>query len=303
MGSNRQIKTGDKPSNKDRGYVLRKLIRRAIHSAFQISLSEQNIFSVLEIMIKNYENTYSIVKGRGKKIIDELVIEIAKFTKTLEKGLREFKKGERDAFKLFTSYGFPLEMTIELAKEKGEKINTSDFEEKLKEHQELSKTASAKMFKGGLADQTEETTQLHTVAHLLLAGLRKYLGENVKQAGSNINSERLRFDFTYPEKVSKEKLEQIENFVNEILEQDCEVGFEEIKKDDAIKQGVTGNFWDRYPDIVKVYSVKSKGGKIYSRELCGGPHINNTSEIKKKFKITKESASSAGVRRIKGVLE
>lgn len=292
------IAEGVSPSNKDRGYILRRLIRRAIHFAFQSGLNEQNIFSITEILIK--ELVFS--EWRKQKIIGEVVVEIDKFKKTLEKGLREFEKGERDAFLLFTTYGFPLEMTVELAKEKGEEVDVVGFGKKIKEHQKLSKTASAGMFKGGLADGGEETTQLHTVAHLLLAGLRKFLGDNVKQAGSNINSERLRFDFTYLEKVPEEKIEKVEEFINDILDQGCEISFEEMKKDDAIKVGVTGNFWDRYPDTVKVYSVKDKDGKMFSRELCGGPHVKNTSEIKGKFKIVKESASSAGVRRIKAVL-
>ena len=173
----------------------------------------------------------------------------------------------------------------------------------MKKHKEISRVGAEHKFKGGLANDNEKTTMLHTATHLMLAGLRKYLGENVKQAGSNITEERIRFDFTYPEKIEREILDKVEEYVNEAIQKKCKVTTEEMLKEDAVKKDISGSFWEKYPDTVTVYSVICKDGVVYSRELCGGPHIKNTGEIKGKFKIIKQKASSAGVRRVKAVLE
>ena len=194
-------------------------------------------------------------------------------------------------------------MTKEIVLEKGARIDEEEFKNEFIKHQNLSRTASAGKFKGGLADHSEKTTMLHTATHLMLAGLRKYLGNDVHQAGSNITEERTRFDFTYPEKVSREVLDKVEAYVNEAISKKCPMTTEVMDKGIAKDAGVEGSFWEKYPDKVTVYAVKCEDGTIYSQELCGGPHVKNTSDIKGKFRIIKEEASSAGVRRIKAILE
>jgi alanyl-tRNA synthetase len=194
-------------------------------------------------------------------------------------------------------------MTVELAEERNMSVDEGGFQEKMKEHQDLSRAGSEQKFKGGLADSSEKITMLHSVTHLMLAGLRKYLGDEVHQAGSNITEERTRFDFTYPEKVERDILDKVEAYVNEALKSECVMKTEIMGKDEAMESGVEGSFWDRYPDEVSVYTLEDSKGKVYSKELCGGPHIKETSEIKGTFKILKESSSSAGVRRVKAVLE
>ncbi|MCR4306765.1 MAG: alanine--tRNA ligase-related protein, partial [Candidatus Yonathbacteria bacterium] len=231
-----------------------------------------------------------------------------KFRKTIERGLHEFEKvshvriAAEDAFDLYQSYGFPIEMTKELAEEKGIEVDEKGFYEKLSAHQALSRAGAEQKFKGGLADTGEKTTMLHTATHLMLAGLRKFLGEGVHQAGSNITAERTRFDFTYPEKVPRETLDKVEQYVNEAIGKGCAVVIEQVPKEEAKKAGVEGSFWEKYPDVVNVYAVKCDDGTVYSRELCGGPHVENTATIKGTFKIIKEEASSAGVRRVKATL-
>lgn len=210
----------------------------------------------------------------------------------------------KNAFELFTTYGFPIELTLEIAQERGMTVDTAGFEKLMEEHRELSRKGAEQKFKGGLADHSEKVVMYHTATHLLLAGLRKYLGDHVHQAGSNITGERLRFDFTHPEKVSDENLRAIEAYVNEAIKAGASVSIETMKKDDAhADPTVEGSFWDKYPDEVKVYTVKDGNGVIYSRELCGGPHVENTGTITGTFKITKEESSSQGVRRIKAILE
>jgi alanyl-tRNA synthetase len=206
------------------------------------------------------------------------------------------------AFDLYQSYGFPIELTKEIAQEKNIYVDEKGFAEEMSKHQNLSRFGSAQKFKGGLSDGGEITTMLHTATHIMLAGLRKYLGDDVHQAGSNITAERTRFDFTHPQKVGRDVLDQVETYVNNAISEKCNVLVEEMKKEVAREMGVEGSFWDKYPDMVTIYTVKSDNGTLYSRELCGGPHVKNTGDIKGVFKIKKEEASSAGVRRIKAVL-
>ncbi len=297
------------PSNTDQGYFVRRLIRRSIRYADLLGIKDSELSLVVAPIVNMYENAYPEMKNRIEKIKDVVSEEEKKFRFTLKKGMREFNKlkgnvvSGKDAFLLFSTYGFPYEMTEELAMERGMTIDEDTFKKEMKRHKELSRAGSEQKFKSGLADSGEKTTMLHTCTHLMLAGLRKYLGDNVHQAGSNITEKRLRFDFTYPEKVQREVLDKVEEYVNEAIGSKCEVSTSIIPKDDAMSSGVEGSFWDRYPDEVTVYEIKSDDGTVYSKELCGGPHVKNTGEIKGTFKIKKEKSSSAGVRRIKAVLE
>jgi len=302
------VADGVVPSNTDRGYILRRLIRRAVRYADMVGIAQGELVRVIDAVTHKYEDVYENIKLQHLKIVDEIEREERKFRLTLEKGMKEFEKlskknisGE-DAFVLFSTYGFPLELTLELAQERGVSVDEKGFMEEMKKHQELSRSGAEKKFKGGLADNSEKTTMLHTATHLMLAGLRKYLGDGIHQAGSNITEERTRFDFTYPEKVNKETLDKVEEYVNEAISKKCDVVTMEMKKDEAQKAGVEGSFWEKYPDVVTVYKVQC-GDTIYSQELCGGPHVKNTGDIKGVFKIKKQKASSAGVRRIKAVIE
>ncbi len=303
------ITEGVHPSNTDQGYFVRRLIRRSVHFADVLGVHGEGFASVVEPVAEMYSDAYPALKKQYKETEAIITEEEKKFRATLAKGMKEFEKidgkvvsGEK-AFILFSTYGFPFEMTVELATEKGMTVDEEGFQEKMKEHQELSRAGSEQKFKGGLADSSETITALHTCTHLMLAGLRKYLGSEVHQAGSNITEERLRFDFTYPEKVERDILDKVEEYVNEALKEQCEVQTEVMKKDDARENGVEGSFWDRYPDEVTVYTVRCSDGTVLSQELCGGPHVKNTGDIIGTFKIKKESSSSAGVRRVKAVLE
>jgi alanyl-tRNA synthetase len=269
-------------------------------------LGIENNFTVeiAKVVARMYKDIYPEVGS--EKVLKELEKEEEKFRLTLDKGEKEIEKIKnseidgRIAFNLFQTFGYPLEMTMEVAKEKGIKLADDvekDFKKSLEKHQELSRTASAGMFKGGLADSKEETTQLHTTAHLMLAGLRKVLGQHVHQKGSNINGQRLRFDFSHPEKMTDEQKKQVEDFVNEAIASKIPVVMEEMSLEDAKKKAAEGAFENKYGDVVKVYSIKG-----FSCEICGGPHVENTGVIKGTFKIKKEQSSSAGVRRIKAVL-
>ena len=283
------ISDGVIPSNTGSGYVLRRLIRRASRFS-KIPLKDR---------IENIKNIY---KGAymldDKGIIEE---EESKFRQTLEKGLKEFEKGE-DPFILFTTYGFPIELTEELAKEKGIKINRDDFDKKLQEHQELSRTASAGMFKGGLANHSDKTVRLHTAHHLLLAGLKEIVSKDIKQRGSNITEERLRMDFICDHKLTDEEKKKVEDWVNEKIEKGLKVIRRELPLVEAEKIGAEMEFGAKYPDIVSVYFIEGENGEVISKEFCGGPHVENTKELGH-FKIQKEEASSAGIRRIKAILE
>jgi len=303
------IADGVHPSNTEQGYFVRRLIRRAVRYIDLLGASSGDLAQLVEPAVVLYEKQYPDLREQTSRIISTIEAEESKFRLTLQRGLKEFNKlssqniSGKDAFILFSTYGFPVEMTEELAQEKNVTVDIDAFKIEMKNHQELSKKGAGQKFKGGLADSSEKTTMLHTATHLMLAGLRKYLGDSVHQAGSNITEERTRFDFTHGEKVDRDTLDKIEEYVNEAINKRCEVVTEIVDKKKARESGVEGSFWEKYPDKVTVYSVKCVDGIIYSQELCGGPHVNNTGDIKGVFRVKKEEASSAGVRRIKAVLE
>ncbi len=300
---------GIKPSNTDQGYILRRLIRRAIRHAKSLDIDINSNWEekIAVTIIDQYKKYYSELIDNKNIVLDVLKQEKEKFNRTLEKGLREFSKmtsgindGKIDAdkaFKLYDTYGFPIELTLELAQELGLDVDVEGFNLKFKAHQELSRTASKGKFKGGLAGNGEIETKYHTATHLLNAALKKVLGSDVHQKGSNITSERMRFDFSCDHKLTDEEKKQAEDLVNTWIKEGHKVVKEEMKKEDAIKSGAECMFIEKYPDIVTVYSIGD-----FSKELCGGPHVENTSEIGE-FKIIKEEASSAGIRRIKAVIK
>jgi alanyl-tRNA synthetase len=298
------------PSNTDQGYVLRRLLRRAIRYADTLGIPTGNFSTLAYSVAETYREAYPEMIFKPGLIIGEIDKEEQKFRETLSRGMKVLEKkmtsgilSGSDAFDLFSTYGFPLEMTEEIAAEHGIMIDADAFKEEFRKHQELSRTASAGKFKGGLADHGEKVTMYHTATHLMLAGLRKYLGDHVHQAGSNITEERLRFDFTHPEKVSRETLDLVESFVNDAIVAKCTVTLSQASKTEARNRGVEGSFWEKYPDTVNIYTVTGADGTIYSEELCGGPHVADTGDIRGIFRIIKEEASSAGVRRIKAILE
>ena len=295
------------PSNTDRGYILRRLIRRIIRHARKLNIDLNSDFEVTlaELIINKYSKYYEELSKNKERIIDELTKEKVKFSKTLEKGLKVFEKEtanlnkiDKDlAFKLYDTYGFPIELTCELAEEKNMEVDTEGFKEKFKEHQEKSRTASKGMFKGGLAGDSETETKYHTATHLLNAALKITVSEDVHQKGSNINNERMRFDFSCDHKLTPEEIKNTEDLVNKWIKEDLPVSVKEMTKEEAVKIGAEHMFIERYPDVVTVYFV----GDV-SKEICMGPHVKSTSEIGT-FKIVKEEASSAGVRRIKAIIE
>jgi alanyl-tRNA synthetase len=293
------------PSNTEQGYVLRRLIRRAIRYAKNLGIPQEADVTtpLVEEILKIYDD-YDILQNNKQKIIDELNKEEDKFELTLEKGLRIFNKHSdknidgKTAFLLFQSYGFPIEMTEELAKEKGIEIDKEAFNKELQKHQHLSRTASAGKFKSGLADNSEQTTKLHTACHLLNQALREVLNnKDIFQKGSNITPERLRFDFNFDRKLTDEEKKAIEDLVNKKIKENIPIELEELTLDEAKQKGAHGVFDSKYGDKVKVYSIGN-----FSKEICAGPHIKNTSELGT-FKIKKEQSSSSGVRRIKAILE
>ena len=296
---------GIKPSNTDQGYILRRLIRRAIRHAKKLNIDINSNWEeqIARLLISKYKKYYSELDSNEVVVLEVLKNEKEKFNRTLEKGLREFAKvSNKDidgdvAFHLYDTYGFPIELTEELAHDAGINVDVKGFEEKFKAHQELSRTASAGKFKGGLAGNSEIETKYHTATHLLNAALKVVVGLDVHQKGSNITDERMRFDFSCDHKLSDEEKQKTEDLVNEWINKGLDVRAQEMKKEDAIKSGAECMFIEKYPDIVTVYSI----GDV-SKELCGGPHVKNTSELGH-FKIKKEEASSAGVRRIKAILE
>ena len=293
------------PSNLDRGYVLRRLIRRAIRHGRIMGINENFTKSIAEIVIKMYEEDYTELEKNKKIILEEIYKEETRFREVLEKGIREFEKitekvkeiSGSAAFMLYQSYGFPIEMTRELAKERKIKIDEKGFEKEFKEHQEKSRTATEGMFKSGLADHGERTTKLHTATHLLNQALRYVLKQNVQQKGSNITAERLRFDFNFDRKVTDEELKKVEEIINKKIKEKLPVKREEMTVDEAKKKGAQAVFTAKYGEKVSVYSIGD-----YSTEICAGPHVKNTSELGK-FKIVKEESVAAGVRRIKAILE
>jgi len=292
---------GLEPANTDRGYILRRLIRRAAAHAKRKDVLEK-LGRLVEVVVTMYAKAYPHVeqnKSQAQKTISD---EIDRFAKVLDKGLREFEKGERDAFVLFTTYGFPLEMTIELAEEKGEKIDVDQFNKKMEEHQSLSRAGAEQKFKGGLADDSEETVKLHTAHHLLLAALQKVVDPEIKQRGSNITSERMRMDFSFDRKLTDEEKQAVQDLVNEKIQAGLSVVRREMPLEDAEQIGAQMEFGTKYPEMVSVYFIEGTDGEVFSKEFCGGPHVSNTNQLGT-FVIKKEKASSAGVRRIKAVLE
>ena len=301
------VSDGGRPSNLDRGYVLRRLIRRMIRHMNKLQINLDELSTLIDINVDNLKEMYPDL-AKNKEIIKSVILEEKeKFVKTLEKGEREFKKeidklkdtkklSGKVVFKLYDTYGFPPEVTKELAKESGYEIDMKEFEELFKAHQEKSRAGSEQKFKGGLAEQNEITIAYHTATHLLNAALKQVIGENAHQRGSNITVDRMRFDFNCDHKMTDEEKRKTEDLVNKWIQEGLPVTKEEMKKEDAIKSGAECMFIEKYPDIVTVYTI----GDV-SKELCGGPHVNNTKELGK-FKIKKEESSSSGVRRIKAVL-
>ena len=307
------IADGVYPSNTDKGYFVRRLIRRAVRYADALGIDQATLSQAVEPVAQMYKDAYPEVLSMSTEIQKVIGDEEARFRKTLDKGLKELSRfagrGElsaQDAFQLFTTYGFPLELIQEEAGEKGIKqIDVEGFKELFKKHQELSRAGSEQKFKGGLADASEATTRLHTAHHLLLKALQIVLGTEVKQRGSNITQERLRIDFSYPQKVIKEQLAEVEKIVNEKINEDLPVVRTEMPKEEAEKLGAEHEFGAKYPDMVSVYSVGPLDS-AFSIEFCGGPHVTHTGEIGaggKRFKILKEEAVAAGIRRIKAVLQ
>lgn len=301
---------GIKPSNTDQGYVLRRLIRRTIRYAKDLNIDINSNWEqeIAELIINQYSRFYKELEKNKTAILEVLKNEKVKFNRTLEKGLREFEKAIKNlngettinkdiAFKLYDTYGFPIELTEELAKESNLNVDIAGFKKKFEEHQEKSRAGSAQKFKGGLASTGEMETKYHTATHLMNAALKKVLGSHVHQKGSNITAERMRFDFSHDAKMTDEEKKQVEDLVNEYIAMAIPVEKMEMKKEEAVNIGAEAMFIEKYGDIVSVYKI----GDV-SLEICGGPHVSNTSELGK-FKIKKEEASSAGVRRIKAILE
>jgi len=302
---------GVAPSNIGQGYIVRRLIRRAVRESKRLGVTVPITATVAQAVIDGCGEAYPELVQNAQRILDEMAKEEAKFAATLERGLKEFDKmmaeggtvnGEQ-AFVLYSTYGFPIELTEELVRERGGQVDRGVFEAEFKKHQELSRTASAGTFKGGLADNSEEVTRLHTATHLLHQALRTVLGDHVAQKGSNITAERLRFDFVHSEKMTPEQIAAVEELVNRAISKDLPMGFEEMTVPEAKDAGAIGLFEDKYGAKVKVYTVTDPDEQrgFYSKEICGGPHVTHTGELGR-FKIQKEEAVSAGVRRIKAVL-
>jgi alanyl-tRNA synthetase len=294
------------PSNTERGYILRRLLRKVIRLSDKLDLGDNGIQEIIHTIIESYNGVYELDE---QKVISVVNSEREKFRKTLKTGLKEFEKISQkgsisgvEAFKLFSTYGFPIELTIDLAKEKGVEVDLDEYDAELKKHRNSSRTAAAGKFKGGLSGDSDIEIKYHTVTHLLNAALRQILGEEVQQKGSNINADRLRFDFSWKEKMTDEQKKEVEDVVNNKISDELEVVREEMKYDEAKEKGAIGVFEDKYEDNVTVYSIKNKDESIFSMELCGGPHVKSLKGLGK-FKIKKEESSSAGVRRIKAVLE
>ena len=308
------IQDGGLPSNVDRGYILRRLIRRMVRHLRKLQINSNELAELIDLNIDTLKEMYPELHQNSDKIKSVIIEEKDKFEKTLERGEREFNKivnrmkneekdtiSGQDLFTLYETYGFPPEVTQDLARESGLKVDTTEFDKLFKEHQEKSRMGSEQKFKGGLAGTGEQEVRYHTATHLLNAALKVILGKDVHQKGSNITPERMRFDFSCDHKLTDDEKKKVEDLVNEWISRGLDVKCEEMKKDDAIKSGAECMFIEKYPDIVTVYSIGNDKETV-SKELCGGPHVKNTSELGH-FKIKKEEASSAGVRRIKAILE
>jgi len=297
------IGDGITPSNLDQGYILRRLIRRAIRHGKLIGIHGNFLTHLAKTAINFYKDDYKELWQNRELILSELNKEYERFSNVLEKGLKKFNglKGKvisgKDAFLLFQSYGFPIEMIAELAGEKSIKVDVREFEMEFEKHQELSRKGAEKRFKGGLADASRETIRLHTATHLLNEALRKALSRDIKQKGSNITPERLRFDFNFGRKLTNEEIKKVEDLVNKKISESILVKREEMSFSEAVSKGAQAEFTTKYDDIISVYSISD-----FSIEICAGPHVENTKEIGR-FKIVKEESVAAGVRRIKAVLE
>lgn len=296
---------GISPSNVDQGYVLRRLIRRAIRHARLLGI-EGSFCSELALIVVEMYPEYKELEANKDKIVDELNREEEKFSKSLANGIKHFEKltdgdyknflSGKDAFLLFQSYGFPIEMTVELGHEKGVEVDERSFFEEFEKHQALSRKGAEQKFKGGLQDNSEATTRLHTATHLLNEALRKVVDSEIKQKGSNITAERLRFDFSFDRKLTPEEVEGVEKWINDAIEAGVDVSREEVSKEDAMSSGAQSEFGAKYPDVVSVYTMGE-----FSKEICMGPHVKNTKELGH-FKIKKQESVAAGVRRIKAIL-
>ncbi len=312
---------GIAPSNTDQGYIVRRLIRRAVRHGRVLGIKENFCSPIAEVVIKIFQDIYPEVARNRDFVLTEISKEESKFRNTIESGIRNYELrirhlGEskvfpaKEAFDLYQSYGFPIEMIDELAREQGLRVDLVGLENEMKHHQDLSRAGAEAKFKGGLADQGEMSVKYHTATHLLHAALRKVLGAHVEQRGSNITTERLRFDFSHPEKLSEDQKREVEDLVNYAIKQAYPVSFEEMSVAEAKAKGATGLFEDKYGNKVKVYTVGDSNtlpdahvnSLTFSMEICGGPHVKNTGELGV-FKIIKEEASSAGIRRIKAILE
>ena len=297
---------GVTPSNVDQGYVLRRLIRRAVRYALRLGIPEQSLQYIAKAAIAQYRDAYPEIGRHESRIITELNLEEERFSRTIRQGLKEFEKLQTrltgkmidglSAFHLYDTFGFPIEFTLELAHENGLEVDTKGFDEAFRKHQEISGAGAEQRFKGGLADSGEATAKLHSATHLLHAALRKVLGDEVAQKGSNITAERLRFDFSFSRKVEDDELKEVERLVNEAIEANAEITCEEMSVEEAKAHGAIGLFESKYGNVVKMYAMGN-----FSKEICGGPHAGNTGDLGR-FEIQKEQSSSAGVRRIKAVL-
>ncbi len=309
------INDGVRPSNTDQGYFVRRLLRRSVQYADRLGITESTLSGVVKPIVVMYTEQYPEISAHLEEIAHTVREEEERFRQTLARGLKEFEKlvsgpiSAENAFRLFSTYGFPFEMTLELAAERGVQVDEAGFKEEMKKHQEESRAGSEQKFKGGLADASVETTRLHTAHHLLLKALQIVLGSHVKQRGSNITAERLRIDFSHPEKMTVEQLSEVEKIVNEKIKEQLPMVRSILPKEEAEKLGAEHEFGAKYPDMVSVYSLGPVGAserdpqfnKAFSIEFCGGPHVGNTSELGT-FTILKEEAVAAGIRRIKAVL-
>ena len=295
------------PSNVDQGYVLRRLLRRAIRFAMKLGIPQGGLPKIAEQVIRQYGEIYPELEANREKILTEIAQEEERFSHTINQGMKEFDKlvtylktkeiPGKSAFRLYDTFGFPIEFTKELAAEKGFTVDEAGYEEAFRKHQEKSHAGAEQRFKGGLADSSVATSRLHTATHLLLAGLKKVLGDDtIMQKGSNITAERLRFDFNFPRPLTAEEKQAVEDFVNAAIAADVPVECKEMTIEEARRENATGVFGSKYGDVVKVYNIEG-----WSKEICGGPHAARTGELGK-FKIQKEQSSSAGVRRIRAVL-
>ena len=301
------ISDGVVPLNVQQGYVLRRLLRRAMNSARNLDFAGERLTELVKVVVDIYKDFYPELEKNRLEIEKQISLENEKFSKTLSQGIREFEKvaqyskqgvlNGKTAFRLYDTFGFPLELTKELASERGLTVDEKGYDEAFKNHQEKSKANNDKVFKGGLADTSEQTTRLHTAVHLLQAGLRKIVSSDIHQKGSNITSERLRFDFNCDHKLTDEEKQKVEDFVNDAINRNIPVVCQEMTLEQARAIGALGIFDNKYGDKVKVYIIDD-----VSKEICGGPHAKNTGELGH-FKIVKEESSSAGVRRIKAIIE